>query len=166
MKLETMVMAKDSIFYLQSQVIYLCFLFIIFFLLINFIIFINRAPIIWYSKAQTTVESSTFSSEFIALKTCTEHISALRYKLRMFGVPIDGPTDVLCDNQSVVTNSTLIDSSLNKKHCSIAYHACRWAVAAEMMRLGKIHTDYNISDPLTKRLSVEKRDFLFGSWTY
>ena len=104
----------------------------------GFIIFVNRAPVIWYSKAQTTVESSTFSSEFIALKTCTEHISALRYKLRMFGVPIDGPTDVLCDNQSVVTNSTLIDSSLNKKHCSIAYHACRWAVAAEMIREGSI----------------------------
>ena len=47
----------------------------------GFIIFVNRAPVIWYSKAQTTVESSTFSSEFIALKTCTEHISALRYKL-------------------------------------------------------------------------------------
>ena len=63
----------------------------------GFLIFINRAPIIWYSKRQNTVESSAFSSEFIAAKTCVEHITALRYKLRMFGVPVDGPTKVLCD---------------------------------------------------------------------
>jgi hypothetical protein len=43
----------------------------------GFIIFINRAPIIWYSKRQNTVESSTFSSEFIALKACIEAITAL-----------------------------------------------------------------------------------------
>ena len=84
----------------------------------------------------------------------------------MFGVPMDGPTDVLCDNKSVVTNSSVLDSSLNKKHCSIAYHDVRWAVAAEMLRLGKVHTDDNISDPLTKRLTVGKRDYLFGCWTY
>ena len=37
--------------------------------LTGYIIFINRAPIIWYSKKQNTVESSAFSSEFVALKT-------------------------------------------------------------------------------------------------
>ena len=34
-----------------------------------YIIFINRAPIIWYSKRQNTVESSTFTSECVAMKT-------------------------------------------------------------------------------------------------
>ena len=40
-----------------------------------------------------------------------ESIVALRYKLRIFGVAIDGPADVLCDNQSVVLNSSHIDSA-------------------------------------------------------
>ena len=40
----------------------------------GYIIFVNRAPVIWYSKSQETVESSTFVSEFIAFKTCVEHI--------------------------------------------------------------------------------------------
>ena len=31
------------------------------------LIFLNRAPIHWYSKYQNTVESSTFGSEFIAM---------------------------------------------------------------------------------------------------
>jgi len=31
------------------------------------LIFCNMAPIIWYSKRQNTVETSTFGSEYIAL---------------------------------------------------------------------------------------------------
>ena len=34
----------------------------------GFIIFINRASIEWFSKRQNTVKTSSFSSEFIALK--------------------------------------------------------------------------------------------------
>eukprot|EP00537_Pseudo-nitzschia_pungens_P006437 CAMPEP_0172357460 /NCGR_PEP_ID=MMETSP1060-20121228/1836_1 /TAXON_ID=37318 /ORGANISM="Pseudo-nitzschia pungens, Strain cf. cingulata" /LENGTH=79 /DNA_ID=CAMNT_0013078161 /DNA_START=614 /DNA_END=850 /DNA_ORIENTATION=+ len=30
------------------------------------IIFLNRAPIMWFSKRQTTVETSTFGSEIVA----------------------------------------------------------------------------------------------------
>ena len=126
----------------------------------GFIIFVNRAPIIWYSKRQNTVESSAFSSEFIAAKTCVEHITALRYKLRMFGVPIDGPTKVLCDNESVVKNSTRIDSTLHKKHSSIAYHSVRWAVAAGVIRVGWIPSRDNIADAMTKTLSAPVRDTL------
>eukprot|EP00978_Attheya_sp_CCMP212_P034624 scaffold145964_cov64-Attheya_sp.AAC.3 len=40
---------------------------------------------------KNTVESSTLGSEFVAMKTAAEQIMALRYKLRMFGIPIDGP---------------------------------------------------------------------------
>ena len=132
----------------------------------GFILFVNRAPISWHSKGQKTVESSTFSSEFIAMKTCVEAITALRYKLRMFGVPIDEPTNVLCDNLSVVNNSSKIESTLHKKHNSIAYHAVRWAVAASIIRVGKIDTNFNLADAMTKRLTAQKRHSLFGDWTY
>ena len=59
------------------------------------IIFVNKAPVLWYRKRQNTVESSTFSSEFIALRILMESVHGSRYKLRMFGVPLDGPTKVL-----------------------------------------------------------------------
>ena len=91
----------------------------------SYIIFLNRAPIIWYSKRQNTVESSTFTSEFIAMKTCMERIVGIRFKLRIFGIPIDGTADVLCDNQSVVNSSSKFESTLDKKHASVAYHAGR-----------------------------------------
>jgi hypothetical protein len=35
----------------------------------GFLLFVNRAPIFWFRKIQQTVESSTFSSEFIVLRS-------------------------------------------------------------------------------------------------
>ena len=132
----------------------------------GFLIFLNRAPIIWYSKRQNTVESSTFSSEFIAMKACVEHITALRYKLRMFGIPIEGPVNILCDNESVVKNSSKLESTLNKKHSSVAYHLVRWNVAAGIIIVIWIPTNENLADAFTKRLTAERRIYLFGNWTY
>jgi len=118
------------------------------------LIYLNCSPIIWYSKAQSTVEASTFGSEFVALRICVEMLEALRYKLRMFGVPIDGAANVFCDNKSVVTNATVPTSTLKKKHNSIAYHRVREAVAAGVLRIAKVHTTENLADLLTKPLSA------------
>jgi len=41
------------------------------------LIFINKAPIVWYSKCQNTIESSTFGSEFIALRIATDLLVSL-----------------------------------------------------------------------------------------
>jgi hypothetical protein len=83
------------------------------------ILYVNKASIMWFSKRQNTVESATFGSEFIALKTAIDQIDALRYKLRMFGIPLAGPTKVFCDNDAVVKNATHSESTLHRKHTSI-----------------------------------------------
>jgi hypothetical protein len=124
-------------------------------------IFLNRAPIIWYSKKQNTVETSTFGSEFVAMRIATELIESLRYKLRMMGIPIDGATNVFCDNDAVVKNSTIPESTLKRKHNSIAYHKVREAVASNIIRIAKEHTDSNLADLLTKPLcSTKRKSFL------
>ena len=133
------------------------------------ILFVNRAPVKWYSKRQQTVETSAFSSEFIAMKHCLEDVEHLRFKLRMFGIPLseDHPeTCILCDNESLVKNSTRVESTLNKKHSAIAYHFTRWNIAARVCKIAWIATGENIADALTKRLPEATRDYLFGNWTY
>jgi hypothetical protein len=117
------------------------------------LIYLNRAPITWYSKAQSTVESSTFGSEFVAMRILVEMLEGMRYKLRMFGIPIDRPSNVFCDNNSVVTNSTIPTSTLKKKHNAISYHRVREAVAAGILRIAKVHTSENLADLLTKPLA-------------
>ena len=56
----------------------------------GFIAYTNSAPIYWMSKKQASVESSSFGSEFIAMKQYCEYLRGLRYKLRMMGIPISG----------------------------------------------------------------------------
>ena len=94
------------------------------------LLFVNRAPVTWFSKRQNTVEMSTFGSEFITMKTAVEHIEALCYKLQMFGIPIEGPTNVFCNNEAVYKNTSIPDSMLKKKHTSTCYHRAREAVTA------------------------------------
>ena len=77
------------------------------------LIYVQNAPTIWFSKRQNTVEAATFGSEFVALQICKELIVALRYKLRMFGIPIDGPANVFCDNCGVVLNASIPNSTLH-----------------------------------------------------
>ena len=130
------------------------------------LIFVNRAPVHWYSKRQSTVEVSTFGAEFCAMRCAVEMVEALRYKLRMFGVPIDGPANVYCDNEAVYKNTSIPESTLKKKHHSIAYHRCREAVASKTIRIAKQGTEKNLADLFTKVLTVAKRAFLLERFTY
>ena len=130
------------------------------------LIFVNKAPIITFSKRQNTVETSTFGSEFTALKSAVELVEALRYKVHMFGVTIGGPTNVFCDNESVYKNVSTPESVLKKKHQSIAYHPCSEAVAASMIRIAKEPPATNLSDLFTKILPQVVREKLFDWFTY
>ena len=121
------------------------------------LIYINKAPISWYSKKQSTVESSTFGSEFVALRTTTEQILSLRYKLRMFGIPIDGYANAFCDNKSVFMNASIAESRLSKKHNSVCFHRVRECVASGVLMPFNVDTNYNLADLLTKSLNAFKR---------
>ena len=101
------------------------------------IIFVQNAPIIWFSKRQNTVEAAAFGSEFVALRICKELIVELRYTLRIFGIPIEGPTNVFCDNRGVLLNSIRPELNFQKKHNVINYHVVREASAAGILRVGK-----------------------------
>ena len=57
----------------------------------GFIVFLNNAPIYWSSKKQGSCETSTFGSEFVAMKQATEYVRGLRFKLRMIGITVDEP---------------------------------------------------------------------------
>ena len=93
-------------------------------------IFVNMAPITWLCKKQNTVETSSYGSEFIALRSACEMIDSLRYKLRMLGVPLSGPARIMCDNTSVIYNGSFPESTIKKKHLAISYHRVREFIAS------------------------------------
>ena len=118
--------------------------------------FLNQTPIQWFAKKQNTVETATYGSEFMVARQATEQIIDLRYTLRMMGIPIDGPAWLFGDNQSVVTSSTIPQSTLNKRHNALSYHRVRENIAAGVIHFMHIAGKTNPSDVLTKYLGWSK----------
>jgi len=42
---------------------------------------LNKTPVDWHSKSQSTVETATFGLEHVAARTCTEQVIDLRLAL-------------------------------------------------------------------------------------
>ena len=100
------------------------------------------------------------------MKNAIELIVALRYKLRVFSVPVDGATNIFCDNEAETRNCSDPTSTLKKKHHSIAYHRNREAVAEGTFRITKEGTVTNLSDLFTKIIVKLKREELLDAWMY
>jgi hypothetical protein len=130
------------------------------------LIYLQNTPILWHSRRQNTVETSTFGSEFVALRNARDMIVALRYKLRMFGIPLSGPAFVFCDNQGVVKNASIPESVLTKKHNAVNYHSVREAVAARIMMVAKEDGSTNLADLFTKALPSDRRKELLEAILY
>ena len=56
----------------------------------------------------------------------------MRYKLSMMGIPVIGSSFLYGDNQSVLCNTCITDSTPKKKNHTIAYHFVREGVAREV----------------------------------
>jgi len=84
------------------------------------------------------VETSTYSSEIIALKITIEMVEVFRYKLKMFGVGLKGPARVFCDNMAVVLNSSFPESTLTKKNGAVAYGKNKVKYCFKKLRRAKL----------------------------
>ncbi len=120
-------------------------------------ILLNNTPVIAFSKQQNTCESSTYGSELVAMQIARDMVLALRIKLKCFGIPLIGPTNVFCDKNSVVLNVSIPESTLAKNHSAINYHIIQEAVAAGIIRVGKEDTLTNIADVFTKLVPFTKK---------
>ena len=113
---------------------------------------VNGTPVDFYSKLQSTVETATYSSEFVAARTATEQIMDTRIVLMSMGVPLDGPTWMMGDNASVITSGSIPSSLLKKRHNALSYHRVRAAIASGIIIFRKVKGTENPSDICTKFL--------------
>jgi hypothetical protein len=114
---------------------------------------INGTPFDWYSKKQSTVETATYGSEFVAARTAIEQIiAANRIAFRYLGVEvIGGPTHLFGDNESVITSGTIPQSTLNKRHVALSFHRVRESIAAGIVNFHHVSTkEDNPADVLSK----------------
>jgi hypothetical protein len=115
--------------------------------------FINKTPIDWHSKKQSTVETATHGSEFTSAKTAIQQTQGLRTTLRCLGVPLDNTSHMFGDNGSAVTSSAIPDSQLGRRHLALSCHYMREAVASGMVKFHHIPGEINPADLLSKHWS-------------
>ena len=126
------------------------------------VIFVGRTPVFYSSKRQGAIECSTYSAEFVAMKTAVEELTSLRYMLRCLGVKVTYASLVCGDNLGVIQNATVSESLLKKKHVAISYHKVRETAAAGIAHPIKTPGANNYADVLTKSQVFSVFTFLVG----
>ena len=77
------------------------------------------------------METSTFRSELMEMKQAIEYLRRIRYKIQMFGIPVDEPAFVNGENLSVLSNTTMSQSTLKNKSQRVTFHFVREGFAAD-----------------------------------
>ena len=97
-----------------------------------------------------TVETATYSAEFVAARTCVEQVIDLRNTLRYLGVPVRNVSYIFGDNESVVNSSNNPYGKLHKRHTALSLHKVRDALAAGFISFHHIKGSINPADILSK----------------
>ena len=133
----------------------------------GFQIYVNSAPVTWFSKKPSTIKTSVFGAKLVAMKQGMQTLRGIRYKLQMMGVALSGPSFIYGDNMSVVHNTQQPESVRKKKSNSVCYHAVREAVAMGECLVGHVSINDNPADICTKIIpGGQKRDHLVGLILY
>ena len=122
------------------------------------IVMVGSTPIIWRSKRQGAVQTSTYGAEFSAMRLATEEAITIRYMLRSLGIKVSCPADLAGDNAGVISNASTPDATLKKKHIALSYHTVRESVSAGIISPHQISSKNNIADLLTK--SLDRNTFM------
>ncbi|KAL7464684.1 hypothetical protein ACHAXS_005019, partial [Conticribra weissflogii] len=129
----------------------------------GFPIYLNIALISWYSKKQSTIETCTFGTKFVVMKTGIEALHQIGYKLTMMGIPIDGATNIYGDSMSVINNSSKPQYVLKKKNNAVCYHTIYKSAAMGESLTTDINGDENSADLLTKVICRGKMSYIVNN---
>jgi hypothetical protein len=118
------------------------------------IVFVGSTPVIWQSRRQGCIPTSTYCAEFVSMRSAVEEAISIRYMLRCLGIPVLQPTDLYEDNFGVIQSAEIPDSELKKKHIAISYHYGREAIAARIVNARWCKSYENFADLCTKALGT------------
>jgi hypothetical protein len=86
------------------------------------ILTLNEAPVIWSSRLQKTVSTSTTEAEYNAMSDITKETLWARGLLEELAVKQEGPTKIHCDNQSALKIANNEEACRRTKHMAIKTH--------------------------------------------
>ena len=97
-----------------------------------------------------------------AMRLSVEMIKSLKYKLWIFGIEImEDETKIFGENNAVIINTSVPESTLKKKHQLINYNYVRESIAAGIFLILKVDTGSNLADLFTKLVDrVKKKEII------
>ncbi|GJW92980.1 putative ribonuclease H-like domain-containing protein [Tanacetum coccineum] len=126
--------------------------------------FLGSRLISWQCKKQTIVATSTTEAEYVAAASCCGQVLWIQNQMLDYGFNFMN-TKIHIDNESTICIVKNPVYHSKTKHIEIRHHFIRDSYEKKLIRVEKIHTDFNVADLLTKafdgpRLYLE----CIGAW--
>ncbi|KAJ9556017.1 hypothetical protein OSB04_010631 [Centaurea solstitialis] len=126
----------------------------------GYVFTLKGGAISWKSSKQDTIADSTTEAEYIAASDAAKEAVWLRNFISDLRVvdSISRLVDIYCDNSRAVAQVKEPREHHKSRHVLRKYHLIREIIGRGDVRICKIPTDENVSDPLTKPLARKKHE--------
>ncbi|GJR16049.1 putative ribonuclease H-like domain-containing protein [Tanacetum coccineum] len=111
--------------------------------------FLGSRLISWQCKKQTIVATSTTKAEYVAAASCCGQVLWIQNQMLDYGFNFMN-TKIHIDNESTICIVKNLVYHSKTKHIEIRHHFIRDSYEKKLIRVEKIHTDFNVADLLTK----------------
>ena len=125
---------------------------------------IGGTAVTWKSKKQSCVALSTAEAEYMALSSAAQEAVWMRELISDLRNPPATSTEILEDNQSVISMAKNPQFHGKTKHINIKYHFIREQIANGTICLKYCPTEDMLADLLTKGIGPEKFERLRMSY--
>ncbi|CAN0092662.1 unnamed protein product, partial [Heterosigma akashiwo] len=107
----------------------------------GYVIMLGDSPIVWASKLQTAVSTSTVEAEYLSLRSAVRYIMWLRHLLVDLGCPQSEPTPVVEDNSACIEWARDMVVSRKNRHFHVSYHLAKEQVNLGTIQMHKLYQD-------------------------
>ncbi|GJR57593.1 hypothetical protein Tco_1499755 [Tanacetum coccineum] len=121
--------------------------------------FLRSRLISWQCKKQTIVATSTTEAEYVAAASCCGQVLWIQNQMLDYGFNFMN-TKIHIDNESTICIVKNHVYHSKTKHIEIRHHFIRDSYKKKLIRVEKIHTDFNVADLLTKAFDGPRFNFL------
>jgi hypothetical protein len=126
----------------------------------GYLFILNGGAVSWCSSKQSVVVGSTCEAEYIAASEAAQEGVWMKEFISDLGVipSASGPMTILCNNTGAIAIAKEPRFHKRAKHIKRRFNSIRNYIKDGDIEICKVHTDLNVTDPLTKPLPRSKHD--------